>query len=58
MNCHQVNVCIEQNVNENSTTKVIMQKSNALTFHKEAHKVFNDFLKSTQDKALNAKIIL
>jgi len=47
MNCHQIDVCIEQNVNENSTTKVIMQKSNALTFHKEAHKVFNDFLKST-----------
>ena len=24
MNCHQVDVCIEQNVNENSTTRVIM----------------------------------
>ncbi len=35
-----------------------MQKNNALTFHKEAHKVFNDFLKNTQDKALNVKIIL
>jgi len=58
MNCHQVDVCIKQNVNENSTTKVIMQKNNALTFHKENHKVFNDFLKSTQDKALNVKIIL
>ncbi len=46
MNYYQVNVCIKQNVNENFTTRVIMQKSNALTFHKENHKVFNDFLKS------------
>ncbi len=45
MNCHQVNVCIEQNVNENSTTRVIMWKSNALTFDKENHKVFNDFVR-------------
>jgi len=58
MNFHQVNVCIKQNVNENFTTRMIMQKSNALTFHKKAYKVFNNFLKSTQDKVLNVKIIL
>jgi len=57
MNCHQVDVCIKQNVNENFTTKVIMQKNNALTFHKKAHKVFNDFLQSIQDRALNIIII-
>jgi len=33
INHHQIDVCIKQNVNENSTTRVIMQKSNALTFH-------------------------
>jgi len=58
MNYYQVDVCIKQNVNENSTTRVIMWKSNALTFHKENYKVFNDFLKSIQDRTLNAKIIL
>jgi len=57
MNCHQVDVCIKKIINENSTTRVIMQKSNALTFHKEAHKVFNDFLKSIQDRALNVIIV-
>ena len=44
MNHHQINVCIKQNVNENFTIKVIMQKSNVLTFHEWNYKDFNDFL--------------
>ncbi len=57
INCCQVDVCIEQNVNENSTTKVIMQKNNALTFHERVQECFHDFLQNIQCRVLNMKII-